>query len=189
MKISSRTTRAELAALICGALATTGDEPVLVGGAVTAIYTKGRYLSDDLDFVSWRNDRERKAVLGALGFQRDGGHWSHPSSPFLVQFVESPVMIGKKHVREPDVMQTPAGPLRILSPLDCALDRFCWYLEASDQQTLQQAANVMVEHDVRLTDVEEWLAGEPYPPNTKAAALEHLAAAVKRRRSAKRKRR
>jgi hypothetical protein len=64
MKISEETTREELGAIICEALGSALEDPaVLVGGAVAAIYTEGRFLSDDLDFVSWRSAKQLRPVM------------------------------------------------------------------------------------------------------------------------------
>lgn len=182
MKIHRDISRAELAAIVCEALAELGDEPVLVGGAVAAIYTEGRYVSDDLDFVSWRNERQFKPILERLGFSKSGMHWSHPDTPLLLQFVNSPVMVGKKHVKHAAELSTALGNLRILSPLDCALDRFSWYLNRGDQQTLMQTVDVIVTQGVALSDIEMWLANEDYPSTLKKRALEALNREVKKSR-------
>jgi hypothetical protein len=181
VKIGPRTTRAELGALVATALAELGDEPVLVGGAVVAIYTAGRYVSDDLDFVTWRQERQYRPLLQALGFRKRGAHWEHPDSELLLQFVNAPVMVGRKHVRAVEQLKTRAGRLHVLSPLDCVLDRFCWYLSHGDRQALAQAVDVMRAREVPLADVEAWLADEDYPERHKAAARAELERGLKRR--------
>ncbi len=172
--IGPRTTRAELAAIVCAALRTLDDEPVLVGGAVVAIYSDGRWLSDDLDFVSWRDDRRRRPILEALGFAKRGAYWVHPDTPLFVQFVSPPVMIGHKHVRVPARLATAAGDVAILSPLDCVLDRLAWHLDRGDQQTLEQAIEVARRHDVALADILRWVEEEPYPAARKRIARDVL---------------
>jgi hypothetical protein len=74
VKITKKTTRAELGAMVCQALAAVDDEPVLVGGAVVSIYSRGRYVSDDLDFVSWLDERRRRPAMEALGFAKRGAY-------------------------------------------------------------------------------------------------------------------
>ena len=172
--IGNKTTRAELAALVCRALIAIDAEPVLVGGAVVGIYCDGRFVSDGLDFVSWRDDRRRRPVMEALGFHKRGSHWVHPRTELFVQFVNPPVMIGHKHVAHPARLRTRAGELRILSPLDCVLDRLAWHLDRGDAQTLAQAIDVARAHDVTLADIEAWLAGERWPDARKRMALEAL---------------
>ena len=167
MKIGPKTTRAELGAMVCQALAAVDDEPVLVGGAVVSIYSDGRWVSDDLDFVSWRDDRRRRPALEALGFHKRGSYWVHPHTALFLQFVSPPVMIGSKHVRAPARMKTRAGELAILSPLDCVLDRLAWHLDRGDAQTLEQAVDVARARRVSLADIEAWLADEPAPADRK----------------------
>jgi hypothetical protein len=50
--ISSTTSRQELAAIVAESLRACGIDAVLVGGAVVALYSAGRYVTDDLDFVT-----------------------------------------------------------------------------------------------------------------------------------------
>ncbi|HXU71637.1 MAG TPA: hypothetical protein VN947_20025 [Polyangia bacterium] len=172
--IGPRTTRAELGALVCRALAAIDDEPVLVGGAVVSIYSDGRFVSDDLDFVSWRDDKRRRPAMEALGFHKRGSYFIHPDTELFVQFVNPPVMIGHKHVREPARLPTRAGELRILSPLDCVLDRLAWHLERGDAQTLEQAIDVARTHRVPLDAIDRWLAVEDWPADRKELLLESL---------------
>jgi hypothetical protein len=174
VKIGPKTTRAELGAIICRALATVDDEPVLVGGAVVGIYSDERWVSDDLDFVSWRPERRLRPLMEELGFQKRGSWWVHPATDFLVQFVNPPVMVGAKHVREPNRMKTRAGPLTILSPLDCVLDRLAWHLDRGDAQTLEQAIAVARRRRVPLGAIERWLADEGWPAPRKELLLETL---------------
>jgi hypothetical protein len=172
--IGPTTTRAELAAMVCAALRALDDEPVLVGGAVVAIYSDGRWVSDDLDFVSWRDDKKRRPVMEELGFRKRGAYWVHPDTELFVQFVSPPVMIGHKHVRQPARLPTAAGEVTILSPLDCVLDRLAWHLDRGDAQTLAQAIDVARAHEVPIDAIEAWLAGEPWPADRKRMALDTL---------------
>lgn len=180
--IGPRTTRAELGALVCRALAAIDDEPVLVGGAVVSIYSDGRFVSDGLDFVSWRDNRKRRPVMEALGFHKQGSYWIHPDTALFVQFVNPPVMIGHKHVREPARLPTRAGELRILSPLDCVLDRLAWHLDRGDAQTLEQAIDVARHHAVPLAEIARWLAAEEWPADRKELVLETLRRRLGKRR-------
>jgi hypothetical protein len=172
--ISRKTTRAELAAIISRTLAALDDEPVLVGGAVVGIYSDGRYVSDNLDFVTWRSERHYRPLLEAVGFHKRGSWWVHPDTDFLVQFVNPPVMVGTKHVRTPARLDTREGQLAILSPLDCVLDRLAWHLDRGDAQTLAQAIDVARAHDVPIPEIEGWLEGESWPAARKQLALEVL---------------
>src|SRR6185312_4794522 len=90
----------ELAALICETLAKAGVMVTLTGGACVAIYSKGRYVSDDLDFieegpVSRRMIRE---ALTGLGFQERGRHFVHADAKYFVEFPNGPLMVGAQRV-------------------------------------------------------------------------------------------
>lgn len=160
--------------MVCRAFAGLDDEPVLVGGAVVSIYSKGRWVSDDLDFVTWRPERRYRPLLEALGFEKRGSWWTHPATELLLQFVNPPVMIGGKHVRTPARLDTRFGPVAILSPLDCVLDRLAWHLDRGDAQTLAQAIDVARAHGVPLDEIERWLAAESWPADRKELTLEVL---------------
>lgn len=175
--------RAELAALVSRTLGALDDDPVLVGGAVVSLYTAGRWVSDDLDFVSWRRERQYRPLLEALGFHKRGASWEHPSTELLVQFVNPPVMVGRKHVREPARMRTRTGRFAILSPLDCVLDRFAWYLDRGDAQSLEQAADVARAKRVPLDEIAAWLDAQDWPAERRRAALAELRRKVELRRT------
>lgn len=60
----------ELAAIVSDKLNESGIDAILVGGACVSIYTKNKYLSSDLDFVSSASIKEIAPVLLELGFER-----------------------------------------------------------------------------------------------------------------------
>jgi hypothetical protein len=174
--IDDKTTRAELGAIVCQLLGQLGDWPVLVGGSVVSIYTNDRYVSDDLDMATWRRESEYAPLLRAHGFTKKGSWWEHPNTAYFVQFVNPPVMVGRKHIRSSalDRIATRYGELSILSPLDCTLDRLAWHLDRGDAETLEQAAAVAFAHAVSLDEVRAWLEGEGWPAPLKANALRRL---------------
>ena len=172
-KIDRNTTRAELAAIVSAILKELNDDPVLVGGAVVSIYTEGRYVSDDLDMVSWRRESQYRPLLEARGFKKKGSYWVHPDTGYFVQFVPGPVMPGGKYVPRPSRIETAFGECSILSPLDCTIDRFAWYVESGDAEALEQAVDVAKTKSVSLEDVKTWLDGEndwPAPQRQQAFA-------------------
>lgn len=64
----------ELSAFISGKLSESGIDAILVGGACVSIYTKNRYLSFDLDFVTYATLKEVTPVLAKVGFRRKSSH-------------------------------------------------------------------------------------------------------------------
>lgn len=184
IRIGRRTTRADLAALVTRALEGIGDHPILVGGAVVDIYTHGRYRSDDLDIITYRNKEQIAEVMHALGFHKKGMHWEHPSTNLLIQFLGGPAMVGNKHVRAPRRYSTRAGKIPMYSALDSACDRLAWFMEG-EQQSFRQCVDVVVKQRVSLKAIERWLADEGWSAEHKQRTMVKLREAVARRRKLK----
>lgn len=72
MKLTSRSSLAEVAACVAKALARAKIRAVLTGGACATIYSKGKYQSSDLDFVlrSAITPEQLDAVMESIGFHR-----------------------------------------------------------------------------------------------------------------------
>lgn len=187
--IDKKISRAELAAIICERLTTVlHDHPVLVGGAVVSIYTRGRYVSDDLDIVSYRRREQVRPLMAELGFIERGSHWEHPNTKLFVQFVNGPVMIGRKHVKEPVTLRTRAGLLPTISPLDSACDRLAAFVHYHDQQSIEQCADIVIAKKVRMADIEAWLAAEGLPENERDRVMAALRRKLRARRASARAR-
>ena len=58
----------DLACLISEALRKDGIEIILVGGACVTIYSENRYISYDLDYITWEDKLKVKKSLERLGF-------------------------------------------------------------------------------------------------------------------------
>jgi len=77
MKPLREMTQSEMGAYIQSHLSASGIDVALSGGAIVAIYTSGKYVSRDLDFVN-RYSAERsiiKAAVEELGFIEVGRHF------------------------------------------------------------------------------------------------------------------
>lgn len=168
--------RAELGAMICEQLARHQIDAVLVGGAVVSIYSEGKYVSDDLDFVTHKQDKVLSPPMQALGFKKKGMYWDHPNTELLVQFVSPPVMVGNKYIPKAEKLKTPSGTLTILSPLDCVLDRLAWYLTHHDRQCLEQAVSVAASHHIDLDEVMRWVEKEDGNPRENRRRFEEFKA-------------
>ena len=106
----------DLAAVICDACAKSGIEIVLSGGACVSLYTKNEYQSFDLDFVLLSPaDRKRIGpVLEALGFRKEGRHYRHPGTPYIVEFLSPPLSVGAPASVPVPVVRVPPVPLSIV---------------------------------------------------------------------------
>jgi predicted nucleotidyltransferase len=80
MKAIKEMNQAELAAFVQNHLRSHGIEVILSGGAVVAIYSKGHYVTKDIDLVNVRFIERRKntAAMEEIGFFVN---WSPFSTP------------------------------------------------------------------------------------------------------------
>lgn len=148
----------QLAALVCEACRKHGIEVVLSGGACVSIYTRNRHESYDLDFVlSAEADRKKAGpVLEGLGFCKDGRHFRHPETPYIVEFLSPPLSVGEEPVREVREVRAGRRTLRLLSPTDCVKDRLSAFYHWNDRPSLDQAILVCRDCDVDLKEVRRW---------------------------------
>jgi len=104
-----------------------GINAILVGGACVSIYTKNKYLSSDLDFVSTSSIKEIFPVLAKLGFNRKSSrHFERKGYPFFVEFVAPPAAIGDEPVKK-NILMTRTGNIILLTPTDSVKDRLAAY--------------------------------------------------------------
>jgi hypothetical protein len=157
-------TREELAALVCATLERRGIRVVLSGGAVVSIYSENEYESSDLDFIVTGLARKTAPAMEELGFRKQGRHWSHPDTPYWVEFPPGPVQVGDAIVSEFAERPTPFGVLRLLAPTDCVMDRLAGYYHWGDPQCLDQALAVARRHSVDLLRIEAWSQREGATP-------------------------
>lgn len=134
----------------------------LTGGSCVAIWSCGKYVSHDLDFIEEGPVPRRKVVetMGTLGFHPEGRHFIHPDCPYLIEFPTGPLMVGDERVQRVSMRRTRAGELRLLSPTDCVKDRLAAYFHWNDRQALEQAVLVAQAQVIDLDDIHRWSDGE-----------------------------
>jgi hypothetical protein len=182
VKIDETTTREQFGALVCEALKADGHYAVLVGGSVVSIYTEEIFPSDDLDFAVYRAASELHPTLRRLGFNRFVGNTAeHPKAKFYVQFVNGPVAVGEKTNVKPIDKPTSVGSLRMLSPLDCVLDRLTSFIHDNDRQCLRQAVEVAHRHAVAIEEVRSWVENEPGDPTKKRERFSEFSSRLERK--------
>jgi len=152
----------ELAGLVCQALKDAGVVVTLTGGACVAIWSKGKYVSADLDFIEEGPVPRRKVrdVMKRLGFKERGRHFFHADTKFFVEFPTGPLMVGNQRIERVAERKTSAGSLRLLSPTDCVKDRLAAFFHWNDRQALQQALLVAKAQKVDLKDIHKWAEAE-----------------------------
>ncbi len=151
---------ADLAGLVCATLDRHGVHTVLSGGSVVSILSENRFQSYDLDFIRTGIIGRVDTAMSELGFRKDGRHWVHERSPYLVEFPPGPVQIGNATIAVFAERKTRLGLLRMLTPTDCVMDRLAWFYHANDPQGLAQAIEVSLRHRVSLARIERWSEGE-----------------------------
>ena len=152
----------ELAGLVCDALRRAGITVTLTGGACVGIWSEGKYVSDDLDFIEEGPVPRRavREVMEALGFKAKGRYFLHPSTKLFVEFPTGPLMVGDQRVERVAEKKTPSGILRLLSPTDCVKDRLAAFFHWNDRQALEQALLVANIQKVDRKNLREWATGE-----------------------------
>src|SRR5579863_7776197 len=90
----------ELAGLVCQTLSQAGITVTLTGGACVAIWSKGKYVSYDLDFIEEGPVPPMKIrhLMQSLGFQKQGKDFVNPATKFFVEFPTGPLMVGDQRV-------------------------------------------------------------------------------------------
>jgi len=162
MKAIRDMTVGELAAYVAGHLGGRGFDVVLSGGACVMLYSRGDYVSMDLDFVRTGvgAGRRLREALAEIGFAEKGRCFAHPETDFLLDFPGGPLAVGRQPVEAVRTLEFPTGTLRLLSPTDCVKDRLANYFHFGDRQCLHQAMLVTRAEAVDLDDVARWSAAE-----------------------------
>lgn len=148
----------ELAGLVCETLENAGITTTLTGGACVAIWSDGKYVSRDLDFIEEGpvSRRQVKVALAKIGFTEKNRYFVHPETEFFVEFPTGPLTVGDERVHEVAIRDTAAGRLRLLSPTDCIKDRLAAFFYWNDKMALEQALLVARSQSVDLVDLRRW---------------------------------
>lgn len=153
----------DLAALVCKKLNDKEIDAVLVGGACVSIYTKNKYMSYDLDFVSHAPLKEISTVLSDIGFKRKSSrHFAHQDNPFFIEFVAPPLSIGREPVKHRKALKSRFGELILLTPTDSVRDRLAAFYHWNDFEALDQAVMVAKAQKVSLGEIRRWSENEGY---------------------------
>jgi len=148
----------ELGSYICTHLKEKGIDVVLSGGSVVEIYSSGRYVSYDMDFINRYNEQRKNivAAMNELGFSEERKYFVHPDTKYFVEFPPGPLGVGDELVKMISEISTPLGKLRIISPTDCVKDRLAAYYHWDDLQSLEQAVMVAKENEIDMDDIKRW---------------------------------
>jgi hypothetical protein len=152
MEITRDTPAAEIAARVSQALEAADIKATLSGGGAVSIYTHNEYESKDLDFVTSERREMLLSALAPLGFvlASDRRHFSHPNTDIFLEFPAAPLQFGNRIVQHDDIprLDTRWGPLRVVTPTLCVMDRLAAFWHWQDRQSWDQAVLVARHHRV-----------------------------------------
>lgn len=136
-------------------------DTVLVGGACVSIYTKNRYISGDLDFITYESIKKIKFALKEIGFEYDQRkYFVHPECEFFLEFLTPPIAIGNEPVHTFNKISSSFGEIKILSPTDCVKDRLAAFIHWDDKESLEQAIMVTKNQIVDIDEIKRWAKTE-----------------------------
>lgn len=164
MPINAETSALEIAALVSQALEEAGITATLSGGGAVSVYTDNRYESSDLDFVTTARRGALGTALQPLGFAAvaDGRHFAHPSARYFLEFPPGPLEFGDRILRDDEVprLETPWGPLRVITPTQCVMDRLAAFWHWNDRQSWDQAVMVAAHQLIDFDELAAYAAAE-----------------------------
>ncbi len=162
MKLGPRSSLGDVAFTVGDALRRAGIEAVLTGGACASLYTRGRHVPADADFVLGASADARAVgqAMRSVGFRRTGDHWACPGVRFYVEFPRGPLAIGRDHRLRPVFRARRAARTLSLSPTDSCRDRLAAFYHWGDRQALAVAVKIALLHPVRLGVIRAWSLGE-----------------------------
>ncbi len=153
----------DLAAIVSNQLIKRDIDAVLVGGACISIYTEDKYVSYDLDFVSYGSLKEISKALSEIGFKKKSSrHFVRKDCPFFIEFVAPPLAIGNEPVDKTKKIKTEQGSVILLTPADSVKDRLAAFYHWNDFQALEQAVMVAKARKLNLSEVRRWSEKEGF---------------------------
>lgn len=153
----------ELAGFISEELRKKGIDTVLVGGACVSIYSKNRYQSYDLDYVTYADMKKVKKALEELGFKEKQKYFYRQDCPWFIEFVSPPVAVGNEPIHQFNCLKTSLGTIKMLSPVDSVKDRLAGFYHWNDKQCLEQAVSICLEESIDFKELKNWSESEKYP--------------------------
>lgn len=152
----------DLAGLICQNFRDDGIEAILVGGSCVTIYSNNRYMSLDLDYVTYEELEKVEKSLKRIGFVKNGKYFEHPDCALYIDFLAEPVAIGNEIIQNFEEIKTKYGFFKLLTVTDCVRDRLCSFYHWDDRQALNQAIEVCLDHNINMKKLQEWSKNEGF---------------------------
>ncbi len=162
MKLTKKMTLEQFAIAVATELKKHDIDVILTGGAVVSIYSTGKYVSKDADFLSATDHKTITQIMHTLGFKNVGKDFYHEDTDFSVEFPGSQLVIGNSPMKPDGKIERQGFTLHLLSPTQCVMDRLAAFYHWRDRQSLDQALLVAQGHPIKIKSIEEWskLEGE-----------------------------
>ncbi|MEO6912554.1 MAG: hypothetical protein ABI182_00860 [Candidatus Baltobacteraceae bacterium] len=160
--ITSQSTLVDISFGVCTALDRLETIAVLTGGSAATYYAPHRYQSRDADFVIVisADANAAGAALRDLGFNENGGIYSHPANLYTVEFPPGPLAIGTEIIQGYDTVHRNDEVLYILTRTDSVCDRLAGFYHWSDRSALRTALDVALSGPIDIERIERWSVGE-----------------------------
>jgi len=162
LKLTKRSSLADVAVAAGDALRRAGIRAVLTGGACANLYSRGAYQSSDADFVlaGHCSTKDVDRALSTLGFTRKGDRYVHRLISFFVEFPSGPLGIGRDLRIRPVWRSRRAAKTLVLSATDACRDRLAAFYFWNDRQSLAAAVAIAVRHRVAFAKIQAWSRSE-----------------------------
>ena len=160
MKLSKKMTLEQFVVAVASELKKHDIDVILTGGAVVSIYSTGKYVSKDADFLSATDHKTITQVMHQLGFKNVGKDFYHDDADFSVEFPGVQLVIGSAPMRPEGKIEHKGFTLRLLSPTQCVMDRLAAFYHWRDRQSLDQALLVAKNQPIKIKKIEDWSKSE-----------------------------
>ena len=162
MRLTARSSLADVAVAVGDAIRRAGIRGVLTGGACASLYAAGAYQSVDVDFVLGETAAAEAldTALAPLGFARQRDRYVHATLPFFVEFPRGPLGIGEDFGIRPVWRSRRGARTLALSATDACRDRLAAFYHWNDRQSLAVAVAISLRNRIDLRKVREWSRSE-----------------------------
>jgi hypothetical protein len=159
--LDENTTREQLAAVVVAKLSEHKIDAVLVGGSVVSFYTRNKYESYDLDFITAADHKRVKAAMSELGFTAKGRNFVHAECRYSVEFPPGPIGLGGDEPVKPEGAQEIEGvTVKMLSPTQSIMDRLSSFFHWDDRMCLDQALWIAEQQPFNMDELTAWAKRE-----------------------------
>lgn len=174
MRLTRRSTLADVAVAVGSALRRSGIRAVLTGGACADLYAEGASASFDADFILAGpvDGEDLDRALALLGFVRNGDRYVHTRLPFHVEFPAGPLGIGQDSRITPVLHARHGERTLALSPTDACRDRLAGFYFWNDRQSLAAAVAIARRRRVSFAKIRAWSRAEGQTRGYEAFLLE-----------------